>query len=196
MPDILQTRSYGPAAGMPPHAGTPFEPTSDPGEFCPPPGGSPQPARPESRPWTRERDEALIVMWTEQGFSAAEIGRRLGVSKNAVIGRSHRLRLPSRPSPIIRRDDVPAPVRERLPQARAPEPAARPAPAAVVAMPPPEPQERLHGSCRWPIGHPRTAEFAFCDEPCSAGKPYCEAHCRRAYIRRPIVCAAETTAAV
>ncbi|MBV9755730.1 MAG: GcrA cell cycle regulator [Alphaproteobacteria bacterium] len=177
---------------MPPHAGTPFQPTSQSGGFSPAPGGLLQSGRSESRPWTRELDQALIVMWTEQGLSAAEIGRRLGVSKNAVIGRSHRLRLPSRPSPIIRNGEAAKPARERLAEARTPAPAPRPAAAVSLLTPAPEPQERLRGSCHWPLGHPRSADFAFCGEPCSVGKPYCEAHCRRAYIRRPIVCAGAT----
>ena len=37
--------------------------------------------------------------------------------------------------------------------------------------------------CCWPIGHPGTADFHFCDRPVVTGKPYCETHCRRAYVR-------------
>ncbi|MGB0843778.1 MAG: GcrA family cell cycle regulator, partial [Alphaproteobacteria bacterium] len=51
--------------------------------------------------WTEERISALRQLWSD-GLSAAEIGRRLDVSKNAVIGKAHRLGLPSRPSPIKR----------------------------------------------------------------------------------------------
>jgi GcrA cell cycle regulator len=49
--------------------------------------------------WTDERIQELTRLWQE-GHSASEIGRRLGVSKNAVVGKAHRLKLPSRPSPI------------------------------------------------------------------------------------------------
>jgi GcrA cell cycle regulator len=49
--------------------------------------------------WTDERIQELTDLW-QQGFSASEIGKRLGVSKNAVVGKAHRLNLPSRPSPI------------------------------------------------------------------------------------------------
>jgi GcrA cell cycle regulator len=55
--------------------------------------------------WTEETIARLRGMWTE-GHSTAEIGRRLGVTKNAVVGKAHRLDLPARPSPI-RRDGVP-----------------------------------------------------------------------------------------
>jgi GcrA cell cycle regulator len=49
--------------------------------------------------WTQERDEQLAAFWRD-GLTTAEIGRRLGVSKNSVIGRAHRLQLPRRASPI------------------------------------------------------------------------------------------------
>jgi GcrA cell cycle regulator len=49
--------------------------------------------------WTDERIQELTDLW-QQGLSASEIGKRLGVSKNAVVGKAHRLNLPSRPSPI------------------------------------------------------------------------------------------------
>jgi len=64
--------------------------------------------------WPAERIVALRALWAE-GLSTAEIGTRLGVSKNTVIGKAHRLHLPARPSPI--RHPVPgmppSPYRER-----------------------------------------------------------------------------------
>jgi len=49
--------------------------------------------------WTDERIDELSRLW-QAGHSASDIGKRLGVSKNAVVGKAHRLKLPSRPSPI------------------------------------------------------------------------------------------------
>lgn len=49
--------------------------------------------------WTDERIQELSRLW-QAGLSASEIGKRLGISKNAVVGKAHRLNLPSRPSPI------------------------------------------------------------------------------------------------
>lgn len=49
--------------------------------------------------WTDERIEQLKKLW-DQGLSASVIGKQLGVSKNAVVGKAHRLKLPARPSPI------------------------------------------------------------------------------------------------
>lgn len=52
-------------------------------------------------PWTDQKIVRLQALWHE-GLSTAEIGRRLEVPKNAVIGKAHREGLPPRPSPIRR----------------------------------------------------------------------------------------------
>ena len=49
--------------------------------------------------WTDDTIRELRQLWSE-GHSTAEIGRRMGVTKNAVVGKAHRLDLPARPSPI------------------------------------------------------------------------------------------------
>ena len=49
--------------------------------------------------WDENAIQTLRSMWDE-GLSTAEIGRRLGVTKNAIVGKAHRLALPCRPSPI------------------------------------------------------------------------------------------------
>jgi GcrA cell cycle regulator len=56
--------------------------------------------------WADETIIRLRDLWSE-GHSTAEIGRRLGVSKNAVVGKAHRLDLPARPSPIRREGEHP-----------------------------------------------------------------------------------------
>lgn len=55
--------------------------------------------------WAEETIARLRKLWDE-GLSTAEIGRRLGVTKNCIVGKAHRLDLPARPSPI-RRDGPP-----------------------------------------------------------------------------------------
>ena len=60
--------------------------------------------------WDEETIRQLRELWT-QGHSTAEIGRRLGVSKNAIVGKAHRLELDARPSPIRRDAAKPAPDR-------------------------------------------------------------------------------------
>ena len=57
--------------------------------------------------WNDETIARLRLLWDE-GLSTAEIGRRLGVSKNAVVGKAHRMTLPARPSPIRRDGSGPA----------------------------------------------------------------------------------------
>ena len=51
--------------------------------------------------WTPLLVDQLAVLW-KQGLSTAEIGRKLGISKNAVVGKAHRLALTPRPSPLKR----------------------------------------------------------------------------------------------
>lgn len=151
--------------------------------------------------WTAEAIERLKALWAE-GLSTAEIGRRMGISKNAVVGKAHRLNLSARPSPI-RRDAVvrPAPV-PRLPRpvlapvqrlVRAPvmRPAAPPAAQPAVSAAPspvlrgfPAPRPRLGArTCCWPLGEPGTAAFRFCGDEPIAGKPYCGEHAALAYVK-------------
>ena len=66
--------------------------------------------------WTPDTIARLRSLWSE-GHSTAEIGRRLGASKNAVVGKAHRLNLPTRASPIRPKESGEAsrPRRERCP---------------------------------------------------------------------------------
>lgn len=91
--------------------------------------------------WTDERIETLRKMW-DSGLTATQIAEELGgVSRNAVIGKAHRLGLASRPSPVKANaaEPKPAPL-PAAPPAPKPAPAA-PAPraAAPVAAPAPAP---------------------------------------------------------
>lgn len=84
--------------------------------------------------WTDERIETLRKMW-DSGMTATQIAEELGgVSRNAVIGKAHRLGLASRPSPV--KPNAPeakaaAPAAETAPAPR-PAPAPKPAPAAAA----------------------------------------------------------------
>ncbi len=153
--------------------------------------------------WNDETIGRLRSLWAE-GHSTAEIGRRMGVSKNAVVGKAHRLNLSSRPSPI-RRDGEKAPRRrqprrvhgstlpalsataaplavpEQAPRLAERAPAERPAPV-LRAVPTPRPGARVTPCC-WPIGEPGTRSFRFCDVDSVAGKPYCDEHSALAYVR-------------
>jgi GcrA cell cycle regulator len=91
--------------------------------------------------WTDERIDQLKSMW-EKGMTASQIADELGgVSRNAVIGKAHRLGLQARPSPVRdgKDDGAPAPVAAAAsePRAEAPRPAAPRAPAPERPAPPP-----------------------------------------------------------
>jgi GcrA cell cycle regulator len=51
--------------------------------------------------WPEEKIEHLKVLWSS-GISSMEISIAMKITKNAVLGKVHRLRLPARPSPIKR----------------------------------------------------------------------------------------------
>ena len=76
----------------------------------------------------------LRALWAE-GHSTAEIGRRLGVTKNAIVGKAHRLDLTARPSPIRRDPNAPASVR-RVVVRRVEGPTLPPLPSAVAEAEP------------------------------------------------------------
>ncbi len=85
--------------------------------------------------WTDERIDTLKTMW-EAGQTASQIAEALGgVSRNAVIGKAHRLGLQSRPSPVTTKEEAraaePAPATPPVTPA-----AAKPAPAPVRAAAP------------------------------------------------------------
>ena len=88
-----------------------------------------------SMSWTDERIDTLKTMW-EKGLTASQIAETLGgVSRNAVIGKAHRLGLQARPSPV-KPNEVeakPAPVVREAVAAPAPKPAPKPAPVVVAA---------------------------------------------------------------
>jgi GcrA cell cycle regulator len=127
--------------------------------------------------WTDERVALLKKMWCE-GKTAAEIAKELGdVTRNAVIGKAHRLRLSNRVSPIQQNNKKPAP---KLPEEK---PVSRraPLPAREINVLGVSMAELSSSMCRWPIGDPREENFHFCGLESVAGLPYCPDHSRIAY---------------
>lgn len=119
--------------------------------------------------WTDERIELLKSLWAE-GLPAGEIGRRLEVTKNAVVGKVHRLGLPKRPSPIKN-----AVSSSTTPRAKPKKKVKADEPIRLADLGP--------GMCSWPIGDPGNPDFHFCGAKSIPGKPYCLAHCEKAYVR-------------
>jgi GcrA cell cycle regulator len=153
--------------------------------------------------WTDERVELLRKLWLE-GLSASKIAAQIanGITRNAVIGKVHRLGLSGRvkaPTPQPRQ-------RNRAPQSSHRLTMLRPGgtirgntalayvPRAYEA---PEPQlveevvvpisesvtitDLKEAMCRWPIGDPVSAEFRYCGTKSPPGSSYCPYHSRLAY---------------
>ena len=105
--------------------------------------------------WTPVRVGVLIGFWKE-GLPTSEIGRRLQVTKNAVVGKVHRLGLAKRRPSVDR----------------------KPKEAEIIKL-----DALGAGMCSWPEGEPGTDAFRFCGRPAVDGKPYCGEHCARAYVK-------------
>ena len=144
--------------------------------------------------WTDERVDTLKKLWLD-GLSASQIAKQLGgVTRNAVIGKVHRLGLsgraaPSQPSrPVLRtaRPQRPAAPAVQAAPRRAIEPrteASAPVPVAITYPEEPGSATVLTlGShmCKWPIGDPATDGFTFCGKRIAEGT-YCVEHARVAY---------------
>lgn len=87
--------------------------------------------------WNDAAIQRLRDLWAD-GHSTAEIGRRMGVSKNAIVGKAHRLDLPKRPDPV-RKLSSEGP-RRNVPPARLRVNTLPPLPAPVAYIPPPKPR--------------------------------------------------------
>jgi GcrA cell cycle regulator len=158
--------------------------------------------------WTEDRVATLSKLWAE-GLSASQIAKQLGgVTRNAVIGKVHRLGLsgrakPSRPKPAAKTSRAKTPT--ATPTAR-PKPSRTSAKTAKPAKTSPAPAESLPVSteppleakplkdgsyatiltltdhmCKWPIGDPSGDEFRFCGRKTEPDEPYCTAHSMVAY---------------
>ena len=159
--------------------------------------------------WTDERVEQLRKLWLD-GRSASQIAVELanGITRNAVIGKVHRLGLSGRvknpgqvaprPRPAAKPQGQssshrPAPSRPSMPMSRGANALAyspraevetilRPAEDVVIPM-----SERVtimelkEAMCRWPLGDPSTSEFRYCGTKAPIGTPDCTHHSRVAY---------------
>ena len=125
--------------------------------------------------WTEEKVEKLKKLWAE-GLTTGEIGRALDMSKNAVVGKAHRLGLESRPSPI-KRDEESISKKENSKSKKANFSKQAKSVEDFVTLT----DLTLH-SCRWPIGDPKDKEFHFCGKEAILGKPYCAEHIMVAYV--------------
>ncbi len=154
--------------------------------------------------WTDERVELLKKLW-QDGLSASQIANELGgVTRNAVIGKVHRLGLSGRAkstaTSVQRQRKAVKPATKTLlfhgsrgTMALAPvlmtvaqeEAAPQIAPVAAVVVIPMTRRvsimELREGVCRWPLGDPLQSDFAFCGNDCGSGATYCGHHASIAF---------------
>lgn len=140
--------------------------------------------------WTDERVELLKTLWAE-GLSAAQIANKMGgVTRNAVIGKVHRLGLSGRATPA-------KPQRGCGPATEHKEDAAEKPSRSEIRSVIPEPDSIAplvldsgdkttvntikNNMCKWPIGDPAKDDFHFCGQPAMVGKSYCAHHARMAF---------------
>lgn len=140
--------------------------------------------------WSDPRVDLLRKLW-QDGLSASQIARQLGgVTRNAVIGKVHRLGLsgraaPSRPARTVFR--APRPPRVAVASSKpkrvaGPPTVTRAAPARIVDEGPGCATLLTLGAhmCKWPIGDPLEAGFTYCGRQAADG-PYCPGHAQVAY---------------
>ena len=145
--------------------------------------------------WTDEMVDKLRQMWTE-GKTATESAKELGVTKNSIVGKVHRLCLTARPSPIKSKDEEP--VEKAEVEKEIPEEAEENIEVIAETVEPvkTEKVEKKHKNgchvklveldshtCRWPLGDPRDEDFCFCGKKVRMGQTYCEEHANMAYVK-------------
>ena len=140
-------------------------------------------------PWDDSNVSKLRELW-DQGLPTAQIGKLLGFTKNAVVGKAHRIGLERRPSPIRR-----SAVKPDRKKARSPiipklnfEIEKEEAKEIQVVQKNFHPvvknlfTKNVKRGCEWPEGHPDETDFKFCGKERFEDKPYCVNHCAVAYV--------------
>ena len=149
--------------------------------------------------WTEDKTAQLLKLHGE-GHSCSAIGRVLGCSRNAVIGKIHRMGLSHsrtvvyKPSPQRARPVKPSLQRVRLVKAKT---ATRREQVAEMRAEPLPPRQETDiarkrlvdlepGDCRFPVGDPGTSNFGFCAAPAVVGTKYCKHHFVRCFQPPPV----------
>ncbi|MDC3111016.1 GcrA family cell cycle regulator [Pelagibacteraceae bacterium] len=129
--------------------------------------------------WTHERIEQLKKLW-EAGYTASNIATELGgITRNAVIGKAHRLGLSGRMKSkskvssvsIVRKRKMPVNKNSKIIELT----------TSVEPMNPTSFADIKDGLCRWPLGEPEDLDFKFCGRKCAEGMIYCTEHHSLAY---------------
>ena len=122
-----------------------------------------------SNKWTEERLNKLVDLWNKK-LSISKIGEELGVSRNAIAGKAHRMGLEKRQSPIKVSEKSKT---ENLwnTNGRGPKP-------LRISL---RELDWSRDKCLWPSGDPQTIDFSFCGKDVVVGRPYCVKHCEAAF---------------
>ena len=138
--------------------------------------------------WNDDNVARLKELW-DQGLPTAQIGKLLGFTKNAVVGKAHRIGLERRPSPI-RRTAV-KPDRKKARSPIVPKLNFEATKEDFKQISEPKNYQPVIKSlfinnakrgCEWPEGHPDESDFKFCGKERFEDKPYCLDHCAVAYV--------------
>jgi GcrA cell cycle regulator len=134
--------------------------------------------------WDEQQVALLSQLWAK-GHTTAQIGAVMRLSKNAIIGKVHRLGLPSRPSPIKRGAAHPAIER------RSDSPPMK-STAHIIRLHTPQPMPRVASlapakyqavrDCQFPTTPGRP--YRFCAAPAAPGRVYCTRHVKVCYSQR------------
>jgi GcrA cell cycle regulator len=125
--------------------------------------------------WPPDRVKWLANAWTEEKLSATKIGKELGISRNAVLGKLNRLHL------LGQRRVIAAPT-PKSPKAPPPPKAPTIRKLVVIKEPTLDPADMVtlfdakRNQCRWPVGDPASPDFRFCGRLTEWKHPYCPAH--------------------
>ena len=120
--------------------------------------------------WDEKNLERLKKLWDE-GLPITKIGMELGVSRNSIAGKAHRLGLPKRNSPISKSGEP----RKNISISNFETSKELPLKILLREV------EWSRNRCCWPIGDPKLPGFSFCGTSIMPGRPYCEEHSNIAY---------------
>lgn len=134
--------------------------------------------------WTADRIERLVEMW-KNGVMSSDIGRRLGISKNAVIGKVHRLRLPPRMKAVSDKTGKEAEIREsqKIKEKMDTAKEDKFLLCDLIGTPPGVTDFLTLTSqmCSFPMGDPAEEDFQFCCKDKVGSYSYCQEHMKEAY---------------
>ena len=120
--------------------------------------------------WDEDKLNKLRKLW-DDGLPITKIGNEIGVSRNAIAGKAHRMGLPKRNSPISKSGDPRK--NQELPSSDI----KKKLPLKLMLRD----VEWSGNRCCWPIGDPKLPGFSFCGTSIAPGRPYCEEHSNLAY---------------